>query len=342
MMVKHTLCPSCSAGCGVNIVEMGGAPVGTYPYRRHPVNEGKTCRAGRDCYEIPLMDRVTSPGVKKSGKLSGVNWDEALDKLTELLSSEDISILTTGTLTNEEALKLREIIENFNVKKSGLITVFPEFDYPEIDIRNIRDYDNIAVIGDAITCAPLIGRRIFHAMAAGAEVRSYDRRDETRMAVNSGFHITFSDEREVLNDLQQLPGGSLIIITPEIPEIIGPVLEFSSENEFDVLPIFEDFNTRGVMQHLPPVNEGEFDSVWLIDPGAAAEPVDVSGKFVLQSIRTEGLTPDIFLPVAAWCEKSGSYTSTAGYTMKLEPALQAPEGVLSDMEIFERILRAGD
>jgi predicted molibdopterin-dependent oxidoreductase YjgC len=341
MMVKHTLCPSCSAGCGVNLVDVGGTPVGTYPYRRHPVNEGKTCRVGRDCYEIPLMDRVTSPGVKKSGKLSGVNWDEALDKLTELLSS-DISILTTGTLTNEEALKLREIIEKFDVKKSGLITVFPEFDYPEIDIRKIRDYDNIAVIGDAITCAPLIARRIFHAMAAGAEVRSYDRRDDTRMAVNSGFHRIFSDDRELLDDLQQLPGGSLIIITHEIPEIIGPVLEVSSENEFDVLPIFEDFNTRGVMQHLPPVHEGEFDSVWLIDPGAAAEPVEVSGKLILQSIKTEGLAPDIFLPTAAWCEKSGSYTSTAGYTVKLEPALQAPEGVLPDMEIFERILMAGD
>lgn len=250
MMVKHTLCPSCSAGCGVNLVDVGGTPVGTYPYRRHPVNEGKTCRSGRDCYEIPLRDRVTSPGVKKSGKLSGVNWDEALDNLKELLSS-DISILTTGTLTNEEALKLREIIEKFDVKKSGLITVFPEFDYPEIDIRKIRDYDNIAVIGDAINCAPLIGRRIFHAMAAGAEVRSYDRRDDTRMAVNSGFHRTFPEDRELLDDLQQLPGGSLIIITHEIPEIIGPVLEVSSENEFDVLPIFEDFNTRGVMQHLP-------------------------------------------------------------------------------------------
>lgn len=341
MMVKHTLCPSCSAGCGVNLVDVGGTPVGTYPYRRHPVNEGKTCRSGRDCYEIPLMDRVTSPGVKKSGKLSGVNWDEALDNLKELLSS-DISILTTGTLTNEEALKLKEVIEKFNVKKSGLITVFPEFDYPEIDIRKIREYDNVAVIGDAITCAPLIGRRIFHAMASGAEVRSYDRRDDTRMAVNSGFHRTFSDDREILEDLQQLPGGSLIIITHEIPEIIGPVLEVSSENEFDVLPIFEDFNTRGVMQHLPPVHEVEFDSVWLIDPGAAAEPVEVSGKLILQSIRTGGLVPDIFLPTAAWCEKSGSYTSTAGYTSKLKPALQAPEGVLPDMEIFERILMAGD
>ena len=43
MMVKHTICPSCSAGCGVNIIEVDGSPAGTYPYKRHIINEGKTC-----------------------------------------------------------------------------------------------------------------------------------------------------------------------------------------------------------------------------------------------------------------------------------------------------------
>ena len=65
MMVKHTVCPSCSAGCGVNLIEIEGSPVGTYPYKRHPVNEGKTCRPGRECHEIPVKERITSPAIKK-------------------------------------------------------------------------------------------------------------------------------------------------------------------------------------------------------------------------------------------------------------------------------------
>jgi formate dehydrogenase major subunit len=39
--IKHTLCPSCSVGCGINVVLEDGEIVGTFPYKRHPVNAGK-------------------------------------------------------------------------------------------------------------------------------------------------------------------------------------------------------------------------------------------------------------------------------------------------------------
>lgn len=343
MMVKHTICPSCSAGCGVNIIEVDGSPAGTYPYKRHIINEGKTCRRGRECYEIPVKDRITSPAVKKSGNLKGADWDEALDGLTEMISSPETAILTTGTLTDEEAAKLKRIIERVDVKKYGLITVFPEFDYPEIDVRKIRNYDNIAVIGDVMNCAPLLARRMFQAMDGGAEVRSYDRREITRTAMNSSSHLTFSDNLDLLDKLREFP-ADLIMITAEIPDVIEDVLEASAETGAEVLPVFEDFNTRGVMQHIPPIRDHEeIESLWLIDPGAVAEPLDVKGSFVLQSIKTSGAVPDIFLATAGWCEKEGSYTGATGHTVKLEPALPEPEGVLTDGEIFERILeRLGD
>ena len=52
--IKHTLCPSCSVGCGINVVLNDGEIVGTFPYKRHPVNAGKNCLNGRnsiDCYK---------------------------------------------------------------------------------------------------------------------------------------------------------------------------------------------------------------------------------------------------------------------------------------------------
>jgi formate dehydrogenase major subunit len=53
--IKHTLCPSCSVGCGINVILDGEEIVGTFPYKRHPVNAGKNCSNGRnsiDCYQI--------------------------------------------------------------------------------------------------------------------------------------------------------------------------------------------------------------------------------------------------------------------------------------------------
>ena len=41
--IKHTICPSCSVGCGISVVIKDEKVVGTYPYRRDPINKGKNC-----------------------------------------------------------------------------------------------------------------------------------------------------------------------------------------------------------------------------------------------------------------------------------------------------------
>ena len=50
--IKHTLCPSCSVGCGINVVSHDGDVVGTHSYKRHQINEGKNCLNGRNSIEI--------------------------------------------------------------------------------------------------------------------------------------------------------------------------------------------------------------------------------------------------------------------------------------------------
>ena len=57
--IKHTLCPSCSVGCGINVILDGKEIVGTFPYKRHPVNAGKNCLNGRnsiDCFKSKFED----------------------------------------------------------------------------------------------------------------------------------------------------------------------------------------------------------------------------------------------------------------------------------------------
>ena len=74
--IKHTLCPSCSVGCGINVVSHEGDVVGTYPYKRHPVNEGKNCLNGRNSvekYENKLESAIVSN--------SDVDIDKAIDEI---------------------------------------------------------------------------------------------------------------------------------------------------------------------------------------------------------------------------------------------------------------------
>lgn len=47
MKVVHTICPGCSVGCGIDLIVKDDKVVGTYPYKRHPINEGKNCSNGK-------------------------------------------------------------------------------------------------------------------------------------------------------------------------------------------------------------------------------------------------------------------------------------------------------
>ena len=61
--IKHTLCPSCSVGCGINVVLKDENIVGTFPYKRHPVNEGKNCLNGRnsiECFKNKIVKATIS------------------------------------------------------------------------------------------------------------------------------------------------------------------------------------------------------------------------------------------------------------------------------------------
>ena len=65
----QTTCPYCGTGCSFNLVVKDGKVVGTAPYQRSPVNEGKVCPKGTYAHEfINSPDRLTKPLIKKDGK----------------------------------------------------------------------------------------------------------------------------------------------------------------------------------------------------------------------------------------------------------------------------------
>src|ERR1044071_8211781 len=104
---KPSICPLCSAGCGLNVRVMDGDVEGVregplWPNRKgpakkleglpnHPVNQGKLCTRGQAAAEITYHpDRVGHPlkraGARGDGKFEAITWDHAL---TELVSKLD-------------------------------------------------------------------------------------------------------------------------------------------------------------------------------------------------------------------------------------------------------------
>ncbi len=104
--IVHTICPYCGTGCGINLVVKDDKVVGTYPLKRHPINEGKVCIKGNYCYEfIHREDRLKKPLIKKNGQFVETTWDKALSLIAEKLkeySPEEIGFFSSARCTNED------------------------------------------------------------------------------------------------------------------------------------------------------------------------------------------------------------------------------------------------
>lgn len=161
--IKHTLCPSCSVGCGINVVLEDGEIVGTFPYKRHPVNAGKNCLNGRNS-----IDRYKN-------KFDDLDVDSLIDDVSKELKSVDpsnITVICSGNNTIDEINAIKEFAESFDYNiaffADNLINVEDVASYDEIE-----NLDKIFVIGDLLYENPLIGRRIVHAKQNGAKIFAY-------------------------------------------------------------------------------------------------------------------------------------------------------------------------
>jgi formate dehydrogenase major subunit len=102
----HTICPYCGTGCGIDLIVKDGRVVGTYPFKRHPINEGKVCIKGNYCHEfIHSKDRLKKPLIKKDGKFVEATWDEALNLIASKLkeySPNEVGFISSARCTNED------------------------------------------------------------------------------------------------------------------------------------------------------------------------------------------------------------------------------------------------
>ena len=105
---KPSICPLCSAGCGLTVRVMEGdaevvrnGQLGVTKMGlakklegdpQHPINQGKLCTRGQAAIEVTFHpDRVGHPlkraGNRGDGKFEEISWDQALTELTGKLDA---------------------------------------------------------------------------------------------------------------------------------------------------------------------------------------------------------------------------------------------------------------
>jgi formate dehydrogenase (NADP+) alpha subunit len=82
-----TICQYCGTGCGIWVGVRNGKVIRVRGDQQSPVNRGNLCVKGRfgSIQYVNDSSRLTSPLVRKNGKLQEASWDEALDLVVEKL-----------------------------------------------------------------------------------------------------------------------------------------------------------------------------------------------------------------------------------------------------------------
>ena len=105
-----TTCAQCGVGCQMELKTCGNAIVGIEP-AFGPANEGLLCKKGKFEYDyIGSDDRLTTPLIRKNGKLEEASWDEATDLIVAKLKGikaefgpDAIAGMASTRITNEES-----------------------------------------------------------------------------------------------------------------------------------------------------------------------------------------------------------------------------------------------
>ena len=134
--ITLTTCPYCAVQCSFEIehaTQEDGreALLGLRSTPRCPVAHGSVCKKGLAALEEPNHpERLLSPLMRKNGKLVPVSWNEALERVTQIITSvqtnfgrDAFGVFGGGSLTNEKTYLLgkfaRVALKTANIDYNG-------------------------------------------------------------------------------------------------------------------------------------------------------------------------------------------------------------------------------
>lgn len=205
MNYKSGICTFCGTGCGHLLDVRGDKVCGVFPMQNHPVSKGRLCVRGWNVHELlNTPEKITTPLIRKDGKLVEASYDEAVSYLVEKLkkvSPDEIGFLASPRSSNEDNYLLmrlaRSVFNTNNIsldcdpghrisldvlhKGTGVAGMLGS-------LEEISQADFILVVGIDITKQnPIIGSEIHMAARKGSRVFTVDTRVTQIARLSNGF-----------------------------------------------------------------------------------------------------------------------------------------------------------
>ncbi len=205
MNYKSGICTFCGTGCGHLLDVRGDKVYGVFPMQNHPVSKGRLCVRGWNVHELlNTPEKITTPLIRKDGKLVEASYDEAVSYLVEKLkkvSPDEIGFLASPRSSNEENFLLMKLARAvFNTNNISLDSDPGHRISLDVmhsgtgmagmlgSLEEISKADFMLVVGIDITKQnPIIGSEIHMAARKGARVVTIDTRNTQIAKLSNGF-----------------------------------------------------------------------------------------------------------------------------------------------------------
>jgi formate dehydrogenase major subunit len=345
--IKST-CNKCSLGCSMEIVTRGGNVLRIEGDWDGKVNGGRLCKLGRFYPLYEERKRVTSPLIRRGGKLLPASWDDALKAIAERLGSanaQEIGVLTSSDATNEALFLLSKLFckELKATNVSMLNKAAPKlFEKSQSSLADIAKGDVILVVGcDPVNNQPVASFLVKHAIDKGARLIVVDEKDNglvpfaymTLEMANIGKAI------EIAERAQQ----PVVLYGAGVTEKAAEALK-KLHGKAVFVALEPGVNTRAAVAFgfnngfKPSAVKVLFALIGEQDAGGedVLKSVDKNAFVVVQASFESPLTEkaDVVLPMAIWSERAGTLTNTEGSVQKVEKAVEPAGEAKPDWEVI--------
>jgi len=362
-----------AVGTPITVDTRAGQVMRTLPQEHDEINEEWMTDAARFSYDALAANRLTSPMVKKGGKLNGTGWPVAFQAITAALATlkpQHVAGLLGSMQTLEDAASFKAFLTQtlgtaaFDCRTPGSTLTQATLAAP---LASLESTDAVLLVGaNPRWEAPLINLRLRRAAV---------RRKVPVALIGAPASLTYPHQHlgEGAAALEELVKGksafAKTLKAAKNPTILISASVFTRPDAAAVMALAGKLGPVGVLADTPgrisaiaagvlPQGKGGSDTAAILkgwksgavkllfvygEDTVTAEDLK-GGKGTLVYIGTHrtalASVADICLPAAAWAEKNGSVFNGEGRLLPLAAATQPPLNAKEDWKIFRALSEA--
>jgi len=340
-LTKST-CVGCSVGCGIEVITRDNNLIRVDGDWDAVVNQGLLCRVGRFDPVYDTRHRVTSPQVRRNGKLEAASWEEAISSAADGLREAEVAAFVSPRATNETLSEFSRLFRAHGAKTVASVgSLAPTLGRPG-SFSDLEETDFIIVVGTDLTADHQVaGMFVRRAVDRGARL-ALVADGANGLADWASWHTGF-DSLDTIVEVAQRANRPVVLYSGGLPtDVIAALGPLSGEASF--IGLSDGANARGAANAAMRVSDGsEAATATALFVLAEDDTVDLPhnrAEFVVLQTSYDGPlmeVANVVLPAPIWAEQSGSLTNAEGKVQSVQAAMEPPPGVWSSIATLQAL-----